>query len=233
MRDGTGEQRKRLPLARVRKARLRRKASRMLAPVCGHVAHYGEGEYVVHLRHAHFEVPRMVSASRVEHQVLYPAVGEDRVNGLSQRLHALPSEHRHVDRPSLVESRDGVLVVRLFYDRDKEVLPVENEEAVRHSVDHGLLPVLDLGDGQRAVRDRLDQRVHREGQLGEFVVPAPVEARTIRLPAVLARLPHAFRHLRERVQQHPALGPEDGKHEQYAHDRHKKRQPPDGGPGRV
>ena len=233
MRDRSGEKRERLLLARVREARLGGEAARVLLRVLRRIAHDGEREQVVHAREAHVEVARMAPAPRVEQEHLHATAAERGINGLPDRIHARTSEHGHVDRLALREARHGLDAVRLLDDRDETVLAVKDQESVREAVDQRLLPVFHLGDGYRAARDRLDQRVHRKGQFGEFVVPPPVEARTVRLAAVLARLPHAVRHLRQRVEQQPALEPEDGQDENDADDAHKERQPSNGGPRRV
>ena len=113
------------------------------------------------------------------------------------------------------------------------MLPVENEESVRYPVDHGLLSILHLCDGECAVGYRLDERIHREGQFGEFVVPAPVKARAVSLSAMLAGMADAFRHFRQRIEQQPALEPEYRQDKDEADNAHEKREPSDGGSRRV
>ena len=89
------------------------------------------------------------------------------------------------------------------------------------------MPVFDLRYRESSTGDGLNERVYGKGKFGEFIVTLPVQTWTVGITAVLACVAQTFRHLRERVQQHSTLHPENRQNQHDARNGYEQREAAD------
>ena len=197
------------------------------------VADNGKDEEFVHKGEPDVEPAGAGPCTSLEDERLRLFGGECSVNGFPEGFEAVTSEHSDIDGGTFGESLHMRDVVRLFDDRDEQMVAVEDHESIREAVDKRLLAVFNLGDGEGPVCDGLEKGVYGEGEFCKLVVAFPVKTGTVGLAAVFACTANAFGHTREGIEQEPALEPEDGQHEGDADQGNEQGQAPNRDPGYI